>query len=93
MAYHGGPCPPFKKGVEVIPEMSSILWGGYYGSHYRVRLCPPFGYGMLYKDYTLTRLNDKKTLLKWEYGLLFQKCLADSYPKTDMAQHHTQNPD
>ena len=28
---------------DVLENLSSILFGGYYGTQYRVRLCPPFG--------------------------------------------------
>ena len=35
------------------------MWG-YYGIQYRVRLYPPFGYSILYKEYYLTRLNHQK---------------------------------
>ena len=33
-----------------------VIWG-YYGTHYRVRLYPPFGYSILYKEYYLTEFN------------------------------------
>ena len=33
-----------------------FIWG-YYGTQYRVRLYPPFGYSILYKEYDLTRFN------------------------------------
>ena len=42
---------------------SSILFGGYYGTQYRVRFYPPFGYSFLYKEYNLTGFDNQKTLL------------------------------
>ena len=42
--------------------MSSILFGGYYGTQWRVRLYPPLGYNILFEEYYLTRFNHKKTL-------------------------------
>ena len=41
-------------------HVSSILICGYYGSKYRVRLYPLFGYSILYKEYYLTRFNHQK---------------------------------
>ena len=33
---------------------------GYYGTQYRVRLWPPFGYSILYEEYYLTEFNHQK---------------------------------
>ena len=33
---------------------------GYYGTHYRVRVYPPFGYSILYREYNLTRFNHQR---------------------------------
>ena len=35
------------------------IWG-YYGTHYRIRLYPPFEYGVLSKEYYLTGFNHQK---------------------------------
>ena len=35
--------------------------GVYYGTQYRVRLFPPFGYSMLYKEHNLTRFNHQNS--------------------------------
>ena len=46
--------------------------GGYYGTQYKVRLYPPFGYSILYKDIILLGSTAKKTLLVckvWGLGL------------------------
>ena len=43
-------------------QVSSILFGGYYGTQYRVRLYPAFGYSILYKEYYLTRFNHNKNV-------------------------------
>ena len=40
--------------------MSSIIFWGFYGTQYRVRLYPPFGCSVLYKEYYLTRFNYQK---------------------------------
>ena len=40
--------------------MSGISFGGYYGNHDRVRLYPPFGYSILYKEYNPTGFNHQK---------------------------------
>ena len=45
---------------------------GYYGTHYRVRLYPPFGV-CLYKEYNLTGFNhQKKRLLIFELRTKFR---------------------
>ena len=41
--------------------MSGIFVWGYYGTHYRVELCPPFVYTILYKEYYLIRFNHQKS--------------------------------
>ena len=41
-------------------HMSSFFIWGYYGTQYRVRSYPPFGYSILYKESYLTRFNHKK---------------------------------
>ena len=41
-------------------RMSSIFIWGYYGTQYRVKLYPPFGYSILYNDYNLTGFNHQK---------------------------------
>ena len=43
----------------VILGIQYLVWG-YYGTHYRVRLYPPFGYSISYKDYNLTGFNHQK---------------------------------
>ena len=51
--------------------MSGILFWGYYGTHYyRVRLYPPFGYSILYKEHNLTVLNHQKSTTQVLLGLL-----------------------
>ena len=52
------------------------IWG-YYGTQYRVRLYPPFGYSILYKEYNLTRFNHQKNttlVLMLEEILLYLQC-------------------
>ena len=39
---------------------SSILFGGYYGTQYRVRFYPPFGYVFFSKEYNLTGFDNQK---------------------------------
>ena len=58
---------PYCKGAHKYQAyMGSI---GYYGTQYRVRLYPPFGYRILYKEYYLTRFNHQKKLLTWRCHL------------------------
>ena len=48
---------------------------GYYGTHYRVRLYPPFGYRILYKEYNFNHQQKQ-----WSCGFRVLKgeaqCLA-----------------
>ena len=37
-----------------------VFYLGYSGTQYRVRLHPPFGHSILYRDYNLTRFNHQK---------------------------------
>ena len=37
---------------------------GYHRPPYRVRLCPPLGYGSLYEECNLTRSNHRKTAIQ-----------------------------
>ena len=49
------------------PYESYFIWG-YYGTKYRVRFYPPFGYSILYKEYYLTRFNHQKKRCSYEYS-------------------------
>ena len=60
---------------------------GYYGTQYRVRLYPPFGYSILYKEYNLARFNSQKTLLSWVWDFLV---LALQIPYMVLMLHYEQ---
>ena len=45
-------------GVILYSSSRSVIWG-YYGTQYRVRFYPPFGYSF-YEEYNLTRFNHQK---------------------------------
>ena len=47
----------------------SFIWG-YYGTQYRVRLYPPFGYSILYQEHNLTRCNHQKNTTQFGFGVL-----------------------
>ena len=51
---------------------------------YRVRLYPPFGYSILYKDYTLTRFIQQKTPLIWP---AWQLPAGQALPQIDRLWH------
>ena len=41
---------------------------GYYGTQYRVRLYPPLGYSILYKEYDLTGFNHQESTTHLSYS-------------------------
>ena len=59
-------------------HMSSILFGETVGTQYRVRLYPPFGYSILYKEYDLTGFNHLKK--GYSYGEGFRPGPEDEEP-------------
>ena len=63
-------------------QLSSTLFGG---TQYRVRLYPPLGYSMLYKEYYLTRFNHPKTLLncwKESRSVILLKMVSEALSST-----------
>ena len=51
----------FFSGKIVAPKFSLQAQCEYCGTQYRVRLYPPFGYSILYKEYYLTGFNHQKS--------------------------------
>ena len=45
-----------------------VFYLGYYGTHSRVRLFPPFGYSILYAEYYLTGFNRQKNATHAFFG-------------------------
>ena len=52
------------------------MWG-YYGTQYRVRLYPPFGYSILYKEYYLTRFNHQNNNTQMNLGFRLKGVYGD----------------
>ena len=50
-------------GVILYSSSRSVIWG-YYGTQYRVRFYPPFGYSFFIRNIMLLGSTTKKTLLK-----------------------------